>query len=108
MGIGPPTTSVHLPVDQDFSSLLQCLVDKGVGIWKVLDQVGFVHVRHCNELVHKLSREARGRNISHLENMRDSSFLKVFQSFCRSSPKNEENIARKAARQKLGFPCTEP
>jgi len=65
-------------MDQDFSSLLQCLVNKGVGIWKVLDQVGLVHVRYCNDLVHKVTREARGSDISHLYNMRDARFPKVF------------------------------
>lgn len=62
---------------QDLATLLDCLMDKSIGVWKVFDEVCLVHVWHRNDLVDEFSGEPGGGDVSDLEDVGDVLFFEV-------------------------------
>ena len=58
-----------LPVYEDFATALESSIDELVGVRKVFDEVGFVHIWHSNDLVCKFSGEPGGAYVGDLNDM---------------------------------------
>lgn len=72
-----------LPVNKDFASIRDGIVNELVGIRKVLDEVDIVHIRHLNDLVSEVVREIQYHQIQDSKDMRDALLFQGFARLCR-------------------------
>lgn len=68
----------NLPVDKNLPPALKGIMNKGIGVREMLDQVGLVHIGDRDHFVDELSRESGCRDICYLDDVRDPKLLHLF------------------------------